>query len=228
MYSGRSDSKKTIGFFGDSFCAHPLKNNWLGKFADHLGAKVVHKGTSGSSYWTTAIDYVDNFERYKRLDYTVFCWTDPHRIYHPSGDITQPKAYEKNDTKHKSARMYFENLQDWKKEKMEFSSCAYWIDNNYLSKVPGKIIHLWSFGDPGTEDWREAELKDIKFLHHWKNGIVIDVPLYYISLRTDKWRQKFDGTLLNDIFHFTRNHMGPDGNEWVFNLLKDVATQEKL
>lgn len=227
MYSGRSGAKKTIGFFGDSFCAHPGRSNWLGKIAHHLDARIVHAGISGSSYWTTIMDYVDNFEDYRNLDYTIFCWTDPHRIYHPRGDITGAGSLSKNDIIHKSARMYFENLRSFRKEQMEFTAAAHWFDDRYLSRTAGKIIHLWSFGNPRKESWRDAELDDIEFLHAWKHGTEVRTPLYYISVRTDGWRQKFDGTLLNDIFHFTRNHMGPEGDEWVLSLLKDVIAQEK-
>ena len=228
MYRGRAGAQKQIGFFGDSFCSYAEKQNWMGQLADHFDSKVVHNGIGGSSYWTTVIDYTKNFNQYKNLDYTVFCWTEPYRIYHHKGDFTGPKAYKKDDPRSKAAQMYIEHLRDWNKERMEFTATAYWLDQEYLSKVSGKIIHLWSFGDIRIHDWPKAELKDIKFLHDWKHGIEMRTPLFYISCRTDSFRHKFENHWLNDIFHFTVNHMGPEGDAAVFKAIKDVLIQEKL
>ena len=178
MYSGRSSAKRTIGFFGDSFVTHPRKRNWMGKLADKYDAKIVNVGVSGSSYWNTMIHFKQNFHKFVNLDYIVFAWTDPFRIYHSTGDITPPSAYAHRSKKHKAARQYYEHLIEWDKERLNFQTAAYWLDNEYLSKCKGKIIHLWSFGDTKVEPWSKAELKDISFLYRWRNGTEVRTPLY--------------------------------------------------
>lgn len=229
MYSGRSDSKKTIGYFGDSFVAHSLKDNWIGQLSDTLGAKVVNLGVSGSSYWTAILHFTKNFHKFIDLDYCVFAWTDPFRIYHPSGDFSPPSAYQGFGKKHKAAQMYFEELIDWNKERLNFQAVAYWLDHEYLSKMKGKIIHLWSFGNTKVEPWYKAELNEIDYLYTWKHGVEVRKPLYYISCRTDPVRGWCEENLrfLQNIVGFRVNHMGPDGDKEVLKTIKDVLTQEK-
>jgi hypothetical protein len=220
MYCGRGNAQKTIGFFGDSFCAHAEKDNWMGNLADHLDSKIIHTGVNGSSYWTTVIDYTKNFDQYKNLDYTIFCWTEPHRIYHPKGDLNHGTAYNKNDNRHKAAQMYIEHLQDYEKDDLEFKAVAYWLDHEYLNKIKGKIIHFYSYGNPMVEDWSKAELKDIKIIYKWQHGHNVDTPLYYISCNNDKFRRLFDQTWINSVLGLVLNHMGPEGDNWVFNTAK--------
>jgi len=219
MYRGRASAQKQIGFFGDSFCARAEKHNWMGQLADHLDSKIVHTGVGGSSYWTTVIDYTKNFDRYKNLDYTVFCWTETHRIYHPKGDFNHGSSFNENNGRHKAAQMYIEHLQDYEKEDLEFQAVAYWLDNEFLKNVKGKIIHFYSFGQPQIEEWHKAELKDIKILYQWTHGTQVDTTLYYISCNTDKFRQLLDKTFFKHIpSPFITNHMGPEGDRWVLKL----------
>ena len=112
MYSGRSGAKNKIGFFGDSFVAHSLRDNWMGRMADSLDAEIVNTGISGSSYWTAVMHFTKNFHKFKDLDYCVFAWTDPFRIYHTKGDFSPPSAYQGSSKRHKAAQMYFEEF--WK------------------------------------------------------------------------------------------------------------------
>ena len=44
---------KTIGFFGDSFCAGREPESWCVLLASKLNAKVVSWGEPGRSIWTT-------------------------------------------------------------------------------------------------------------------------------------------------------------------------------
>ena len=229
MYSGHSGAKNKIGFFGDSFVAHSLKDNWMGRIADSLDAEIVNTGISGSSYWTAVMHFTKNFHKFKDLDYCVFAWTDPFRIYHSKGDFSPPSAYQGSSKRHKAAQMHFEELVEWNKERLNFQTVAYWLDHEYLSKMKGKILHLWSFGDTRVEPWSDAELDQIKYLYTWKYGTEIRKPLYYISCRTDPKRAWCEENLpfLQNLVGFRVNHLGPEGDKQVFNLIKDVITQEK-
>ena len=229
MYSGHSSAKNKIGFFGDSFIAHPLKDNWMGRIADLLDAEIVNTGIGGSSYWTAIIHFTKNFHKLKDLDYCIFAWTDPFRTYHSKGDLNPVSAYDGSSKKHKAAQMFYEELVEWNKERLNFQAVAYWLDHEYLSKMKGKILHLWSFGDTKVEPWNKAELKDINYLYTWKHGTEIRKPLYYISCRTDPKRAWCEENLpfLQNLVGFRVNHLGPEGDKQVFNLIKDVITQEK-
>ena len=68
---------KTINFCGDSFCQKEHKSlaAWTKLLAYKLEAKIIGFG-KGASAHEHAIQTFDN-----TADYTVFCWTDPYRLY---------------------------------------------------------------------------------------------------------------------------------------------------
>ena len=79
-----ADRKKTIGFYGDSFCYHVHKGSWPHTVAKHFDATIINKGVEGSSHWSVILDqYPANLWKSKHggVDYAVFCWTQAGRIY---------------------------------------------------------------------------------------------------------------------------------------------------
>jgi hypothetical protein len=44
---------KTIGFFGDSFCAGREPESWCVLLANQLNAQITHWGEPGRSIWST-------------------------------------------------------------------------------------------------------------------------------------------------------------------------------
>ncbi|SVA40352.1 uncharacterized protein METZ01_LOCUS93206, partial [marine metagenome] len=190
----------------------------MGRIADLLDAEIVNTGIGGSSYWTAIIHFTKNFHKFKDLDYCIFAWTDPFRTYHSKGDLNPVSAYDGSSKKHKAAQMFYEELVEWNKERLNFQAVAYWLDHEYLSKMKGKILHLWSFGDTKVEPWNKAELKDINYLYTWKHGTEIRKPLYYISCRTDPKRAWCEENLpfLQNLVGFRVNHLGPEGDKQVF------------
>ena len=45
--------RKTIGFFGDSFCAGREPESWCVLLANQLNAQITHWGEPGRSVWST-------------------------------------------------------------------------------------------------------------------------------------------------------------------------------
>ena len=75
---------KTIGYFGDSFCAGREPESWCVLLADSLNAKITHWGEPGKSIWTTFFKF-NQLNKLNRLpDVCVLCYTEPYRLYHPS------------------------------------------------------------------------------------------------------------------------------------------------
>ena len=75
--------RKTIGFFGDSFCAGREPDSWCVLLAKKLNANVVHWGEPGKSIWSTFINF-NNFRLNNDLpSFIIFCYTEPFRLYHP-------------------------------------------------------------------------------------------------------------------------------------------------
>ena len=182
-----------IGFFGDSFVMeesnpHSWYHNYdtyIRKIKKHYNADIVHLGHGGSSYWDVILNQFPKFEK-DLPDVSIFCWTDPSRIFHPTvrnlgiwctkptplKDITytqllNPKAY-------KAANDYFTYLHDENKSQREMLSALYYFDREVLKPLENKtkIIHCWSFGwpkpRPDTNIWFPS---NIEYKYKWQTGV---------------------------------------------------------
>ena len=75
---------KTIGFFGDSFCASNQQESWCNILQEKLGAdRIRWFGNPGKSIWSVFFHYNNLIKENKVPDISVFCWTEPYRLYHP-------------------------------------------------------------------------------------------------------------------------------------------------
>ena len=75
---------KSIGFFGDSFCASNQPESWCNILQEKLGAdKIRWFGQPGKSIWSVFFRYNDLIRRGAVPDISIFCWTEPYRLYHP-------------------------------------------------------------------------------------------------------------------------------------------------
>ena len=173
---------KTINFCGDSFCQNEqVSAAWTKLLADKLNASIVGWGKGGYAH-EHAIQTFDN-----TADYTIFCWTDPNRLYVNSeytaliGDITEDiriKGGIKN-SRDKAAYAYYKYLHNIPIAKQRYIRELYWFDNTILNNYKGVAIHLPCF--------------DI--FYTFSNGINIDIPL-------DDMRSK---DLKNELMnHFTK------------------------
>lgn len=207
---------KTIGFFGDSFCAeringHSLLNrydSYMVKLEKHYDCKTVNTGIGGSGVWDLIINQFNVIGTVP--DVCVFFWPTPGRLFHRKvrqlsvGHVLTPKWYSYNPFKkpvYDAARGYYLHLQDWEKEHLEYLSAIEYFDRHTLSNVTSKIVHLWCMN---VGDYR------------FKNGVEIHPPLINLSMINST-----PAVMDND----TRcNHLdGNDKNELVFSWIRDAV-----
>ena len=74
---------QTIGFFGDSFCTSKDAQSWCVILAEKLNAEIINYGEEGKSIWTTFFNYNKRIRQNTVPDISIFCWTEPYRLYHP-------------------------------------------------------------------------------------------------------------------------------------------------
>jgi hypothetical protein len=133
-----------INFCGDSFCRSDKPHSWTTLLARHLNADIIGLGKDG-----TAHEHAFRTFNHKS-DYTIFCWTEPHRLYHPVYSINMAKCedYKDSDPVYAAGHDYYKHIHDWdymtELQNREF----YWFDNEILSNYSGSIVHLYSFYTP--------------------------------------------------------------------------------
>ena len=133
---------KSIGFFGDSFCASNQPESWCNILQDKLGAnKIRWFGNPGKSIWSVFFQYNKLIKENKVPNISIFCWTEPYRLYHPAHVLsanTQP--LEGVDPKiYKALDEYWIHLHNYDKDELKH------YDQNILSKVDSEIVQMWSF-----------------------------------------------------------------------------------
>jgi hypothetical protein len=75
---------KTIGFFGDSFCASNQPESWCNILQQRLGCdRIRHFGEPGRSIWSVFFKFNELIRKNRVPDISIFCWTEPYRLYHP-------------------------------------------------------------------------------------------------------------------------------------------------
>ena len=115
-------NRRTIGFFGDSFCAGPEPESWCVVLAKKLKATIVHWGEPGRSIWSTFMNF-NNFRLKRNLpDFIVFCYTEPFRLYHPdmilSANTTPDPKVDPNV--YKALEQYWIHLHSYEKDMLSY------------------------------------------------------------------------------------------------------------
>ncbi len=169
---------KTIGFFGDSFCAGKEPESWCTILADKLGAKIIHMGEPGRSIWTTFFKFNKLHKENRLPDICVLCYTEPYRLYHPDLILSantqpvpgvDPKVYE-------ALEQYFIHLHSYDRDELAYEYALKWFDHDVLSKIKNKmIVQTWSFR-PFEQAKKDAGIK-------LTSGIFIDESMYALSLQ---------------------------------------------
>ena len=135
------DTQKTIQFCGDSFCESTKDGSYLTILSNKLNTKIECVGVAGAAYEHAIQSFNPN------IDYTVFCWTEPQRLYHPIYAINYATAKARQDEhiRHKAAHLYYEHVHNttWFTDR-QFRD-LYWFDKEVLSKSNSKIIHCFGF-----------------------------------------------------------------------------------
>ena len=139
---------KTIGFFGDSFCASNQPESWCNILQEKLGANRIRWfGNPGRSIWSVFFEYNKLIEQNAVPDISIFCWTEPYRLYHPKHILsanTQPlEGVDPN--MYKALDEYWIHLHNYDKDEMAYEYALKHYDQNILSKVNSEIVQMWSF-----------------------------------------------------------------------------------
>jgi len=139
---------KTIGFFGDSFCASNQLESWCNILANKLGIdRPRWFGRSGASIWSVFFQYNRLIKENDVPDISIFCWTEPYRLYDKNLPLTLNTKPEKvEDTKiYKALDDYWVYLHRQYKDEMAYEYSLKYYDQQVLSKVDSKIVQMWSF-----------------------------------------------------------------------------------
>ena len=146
---------KTIGFFGDSFCASNRDDSWCNILAEKLGIdRPRWFGKSGASIWSVFFQYNRLIAENNVPDISIFCWTEPYRLHHEKYalslnvdpvDGADPKMYKALDD-------YWVHLHHQYKDEMAYEMSLKYYDRHVLSTVNSKIVQMWSFKPFETAD----------------------------------------------------------------------------
>jgi hypothetical protein len=138
---------KTIGFFGDSFCAGREPESWVVLLAKRLDAKIVNYGEPGKSIWTTFFRFNSRIKQDIVPDFSIFCWTEPYRLYHPKLILSaNTEPFKSADPKvYKALDDYWKYLHNYDKDEMSYEYSLRYYDKDVLSKIDKEIVQMWSF-----------------------------------------------------------------------------------
>lgn len=106
-----------------------------------LNCKRLGVGKNGSAHEHAILSFDP------RADITVFCWTEPLRIYHKKYPINireVQRSYDKHPI-YKASRAFYKYLFDKNYFLRRFERDLYWFDKEVLSRYEGLAIHLFSF-----------------------------------------------------------------------------------
>jgi len=185
---------KTIGFFGDSFCASNQPESWCNILQEKLGTdRIRWFGEPGRSVWSTTFKFNKLIEQNRVPDISVFCWTEPYRLYNPELVLslnTQPlEGVDPNI--YKALDDYWKYLHSTEKDDMVYEYALKHYDQTILSKVDSEIVQMWSFKPFETVD------KDTNI--ELTTGTFIDESMFSFS----KISAEKDGWGIGTINHMT-------------------------
>ena len=189
---------KTIGFFGDSYCAiakipevykeYTDLKTYVTLVSEKYKLRIVNLGQPGSSIYDSLLLQFDPFLKRKQFpDVCVFVWTDPHRIFHRTNrKINFGTAHDPSNTSAdwEAARSYYKELYYPELEHLRYVSALYYYDHVIFPKIPNnvKLIHLWSFGEyPDTAPTKKVNPNDIRYAYRWNTGVEIRPSLVTMS-----------------------------------------------
>ncbi len=198
---------KTIGFFGDSFCADHTDESWCNIFSTKIGCgDPVCYGKKGESIWGTFFKFNKRIANDDIPDVNVFCWTEPYRLYHPRMILTANviPSEDEDPNVYKTLDNYWKYLHNYDKDELAYEYSLKHYDQNVLSKVNKKIIQLWSFRPFETAN-KDANIQ-------LQTGLFVDKSLYRTATE-DRGKDK------------TINHMSRDMNKNLANMLVDISQE---
>jgi hypothetical protein len=153
---------KTIGFFGDSFCASTDNKSWTTILAKKLKCNIKNIGIPGASIWRAILDF-DKFKNSNSIpDINIFCWTNPQRLYHPTKATNLGTMLEEKSSLADAVRKYYSYLYFKDKENLNYKFALEYFENFYLKNIKDKKIYqIYSIN---LDDCNTNALKvDLKF-----------------------------------------------------------------
>jgi hypothetical protein len=237
---------KTIGFFGDSFCADSSNSHsisykyktYIELLADHYNAKIVNLGHGGTSVWDTLLVQLNPLiDKNQVPDICVFVWTLPGRLF--SRKIRRLNSADVKDRERinhievwKAAEQFYDHLFDKEKEELEHISILRYIDQIVLPKLPSttRIVHLWTAGT--TSGWDLDAIRPAKttYPYNWIHGSQIQPSLLSVSmydhnmdiLSSDDRCNHLDGDFKNRlVFDWVRLAIDNPNSIWDYTTLVD-------
>lgn len=203
-------SKKTIGFFGDSFCMSKGPGTYIDMVARELDLKVIHLGQAGSSVEDLIIKQFTPLDtsllhpyqdKIRVPDICVFCWTDANRLFNSLvrninggtvNDIEKmsgvtPKISPLEEKVWEAALYYYRELYDFTWHKLRHNSAIYYFNKYLLAKHSDKkIINLWCFGQGKhyyNNPHRDFAPDNTTFPFRFELGMEIRPSLMSLSLK---------------------------------------------
>jgi hypothetical protein len=193
---------KSIGYFGDSFCANSTnEESYCNIVARSLGCGVIsHFGVGSSSIWHMFFSFMEMKKQNKLPDNIVIVYTNPDRFYHPEKALPMWALSEKSETPLEHAcDMYIKHLHCPELNKFQHKACIEWFDQNVLKPLTSNhnIVQIFAF-DKFDIEINSSPLLDYNLM-----------PLYQ--------KCKDDGLKDNVLY----NHMSKEQNQKVASDLLD-------
>ena len=214
---------KTINFCGDSFCEyHKVPAAWTKLLADKLNASIIGWGKGGFAHEHAIKTFDDT------ADYTIFCWTEAHRIYvnktystnlwnleamfnpdklglSPAMKLQQPAPTNRD----KAAYTYYKYLNNMELEYEKQIRDLYWFDNVVLPKYKGVAVHIFCFRNTYT----------------FTNGINVSDILYHKTREHKLKKLNPDYKLQDNDYVAYANHLTEQENsglaDKIYNIIKE-------
>ena len=218
---------KTIGFFGDSFCANvdypgnTFHETYIKKLKNHYQASLVYTGYGGSSIYDLFLIQLKKYLECNIPDVCILVWSGPERIFHRnirninfSSAINEDNRYFNNTKTGESeliwstAAAYYKYLADMECIELQYISTLHYIDHTFLPTFENKtkFIHMFSYSKSISE-------KYIPY-YNFKTGVQINPPLFNLSLAG------YTNDLANDL---RPNHLeGNYKNNLLFEIIKEA------
>ena len=193
---------RTIGYFGDSFCAQRQEKigswpTYMELIEQALDVTTTHVGVDGSSVVDLVLNqFMPLAHRQQLPDISVFVWTNHSRLFHRTkrGINIRSCADPKGDPILEAAKDYYTHLWDGDYSLLEYTAIIKHFDRDILRQVQHatQILHLWSFGEPKILEPREAEENfrqgRVYYPHDFETGRELRPPLMTIALETASWQ----------------------------------------
>lgn len=215
---------KTIGFFGDSYCA--VDSGWIRSITDYYSAEITHLGKPGSSVPDLIINQWDKeLKRGRTPDIAVFIWTTDSRLFHPTQrNITPERALSIREKGGKpelweAAKQYYTYLYDAEYMALSTKSLLCYFDRMVLPLLPKtKVVHLWAFGQPipGRKNYVP---EGISYPYSFTTGVEVQPALVTISQQGRTMEQMGQDN--------SPNHMDTEEkNLRVFNMVREAIDKQ--